>query len=164
MHQIKGIEELSFRSFFRDKRGDFYEIWNNESLKKLKFIPKEFSFVRPKKNSLRGYHGDKKTKKIIVLVSGIFFISFIDSRKKSKTYGKNYSAKINSNKNKKIFFLSEGIGNAYAALSENCTYLYLQNQIYGKNEQFTISYKNAFYGVKWPKREYIISSRDKINE
>jgi dTDP-4-dehydrorhamnose 3,5-epimerase len=164
MHGIKGIKELSFRSFFSDNRGEFYEIWNNESLKKKNFEPKEVSFVRPKKNALRGYHGDKKTKKIIVLVSGIFFISFIDPRKNSITYGKNFSVKINSNKNKKIFFLSEGIGNAYAALSDNCTYIYLQNQIYGKNNQFTISYKDNFYDVKWPKRKYIISKRDQINE
>ena len=164
MHKIKGIEELNFRSFFSDKRGEFYEIWNDKSLKNLKFEPKEFSFVRPKKNSLRGYHGDKKTKKIIVLVSGKFFISFIDPRKNSKTYGKNFSIKIDSNKNKKIFFLSEGIGNAYAALSDNCTYIYLQNQIYGKNKQFTINYKDNFYAVKWPKRKYIISNRDNINE
>lgn len=164
MQIIKGLKELNFRSFFSDKRGEFYEICNNDSLKQLMFKPKEFSFVRPKKNSLRGYHGDRKTKKIIVLVSGIFFISFIDPRKDSKSYGKNFSFKIDANKNKKVFFLPEGIGNAYAALSDNCTYIYLQNQIYGKNNQFTINYKDNFYKVKWPNRKYIISKRDNVNE
>ena len=160
MQNIEGVKELKFASIFKDNRGSFYEICNTKTLKKYKFVPKEFSFVRPKKNSLRGYHGDKQTKKIIVLVTGIFFISLIDPRKKSKTYGKNYSLKINADKEKKIFILPEGIGNAYASLSNNCTYIYVQNQLYGENNQFTIKYNDKFFAVKWPKRKYIISKRD----
>ena len=49
MHKIKGIEELNFRSFFSDKRGEFYEIWNDKSLKNLKFEQKNLVLLGLKK-------------------------------------------------------------------------------------------------------------------
>jgi len=156
---LYGMELYSFPTDFTDDRGSYNEIFNSEILRS-KFQVCQVSIVRPKKNSLRGFHGDNGTSKVISVLSGKFFIAIIDPRKDSPTCGKSFTAEI-SETDKIAFFLPPGLGNGFLALNSNCEYLYLQNTLYGEHEQFTISYLDSKYKVDWPNREYIISTRDK---
>ena len=155
---LHGMEAYPFPTNHKDDRGSYSEIFNSKVLSS-KFIVKQVSIVKPEKNSLRGFHGDAGTSKVISVLSGKFFIAIIDPRKESPTYGKAFTKIVSSSENI-AFYLPHGLGNGFLALSSNCEYLYLQNTLYGEFEQFTINYLNPKYKVEWPKRDYIISKRD----
>lgn len=156
---LYGMELLSFPTIFEDNRGEYNEIFNSELLKDKDFFVKQVSIVRPIKNSLRGFHGDIGTSKVVSVLSGIFFIAIVDPRKNSPTYGHSYSCKISSN-DKIAIYIPPGLGNGFLSMSNDSEYLYLQNTLYGEFDQFTIRYSDPLFNITWPKCDYIISDRD----
>jgi len=69
---------------FKDFRGSYTEIYNNEifkkSKKKIRFIQDDISIS--KKNVLRGIHGDKRTWKLISCLYGKFYFIVVNNNKK----------------------------------------------------------------------------------
>tara|TARA_X000001036_G_C20668534_1_gene801604 strand:+ start:699 stop:1199 length:501 start_codon:yes stop_codon:yes gene_type:complete len=156
---LHGMEIFSYPTKFNDKRGEYFEIFNSEQLVEKEFNIKQISIVKPTKNSLRGFHGDKGTAKVISVLSGKFYIAIVDPRENSSTYGKFFEQEISGKENIALY-LPAGLGNGFLALSSNCEYMYIQNTLYGEYKQFTINYLDSTYNVNWPKRQYIISKRD----
>jgi len=163
MMKLEGLKIFKWPTVFNDERGEYLELYNSKLLKKEipHFNVKQVSYVSPKKNSLRGFHGDNGTSKIISVLEGKFFIALVDPRPNSSTYMKSFYMVCRKMDNT-IIYIPPGIGNGFLAMSNNCRYLYLQDTYYGEYEQFTISYKSLEYNIPWPKAKYIISERDKI--
>ena len=95
---------LSFKKkLFKDNRGYFSEILKEKDLNdKFPFCVMSFS----KKNVVRGLHIqiNKLQGKLIRVVEGEIFDICLDCRQNSKTFGKNYTIKLNSNNIYIIYF------------------------------------------------------------
>jgi dTDP-4-dehydrorhamnose 3,5-epimerase len=156
---LDGMRLFSYPTIHKDNRGNYKEIFNSNLLSDIEFDVKQVSIVKPKKNSLRGFHGDSGTAKFVSVLSGNFFIAVVDPREGSPTYGKSFMAEISSQDQLGIY-LPPGLGNGFLSMTNDDQYLYLQNTLYGDFKQFTINYSDPFFKVKWPKRKFIISERD----
>ena len=100
--------------------------------------------------------------KLINCVYGEIFFVVVNYDKKSKNFGKHKSFKL-SHKNNQQILVPPNYLNGFLCLSENCVLHY------------KLSYKEAIliminnikkwsdknFNIKWPKRRYILSQRDK---
>lgn len=163
---IVGLKEFS-SDVFKDLRGELWTSYNkkefkDKDLKKLNFLHDKFSLN--KKNVLRGLHGDFSTYKLINCPYGEIFQVAADFRKKSPTFGKYYSSKL-SQRNKKSLLIPPGVANGFLVLSDKSIYNYklaYKGRYKDSDMQFTIMYNDPFFNIKWPKRKYILSNRDKL--
>ena len=118
---------------FKDKRGVFCEIFNQNKYKNLitkKFIEDDVSFS--KKNVLRGFHGDYLTWKVITCIYGKIQFAYINNNKNSKHYKQNKSFIFNSAKPSQII-IPPGFGVAFLVLSDFALVHYKQSNCYKKN-------------------------------
>jgi dTDP-4-dehydrorhamnose 3,5-epimerase len=165
-NKILGLKE--FRpDTFRDLRGELWtsynkKIFKDKVLKKLNFLHDKLSLN--KKNVLRGLHGDLSSYKLVSCVYGEVFQVVADFRKKSSTFGKYYSTKL-SQKNKKILLIPPGVANGFLVLSKESIYNYklaYKGKYKDYDKQFTIKFDNKLFNIKWPKRRYVMSARDRL--
>ncbi|MBA1338791.1 MAG: dTDP-4-dehydrorhamnose 3,5-epimerase [Pelagibacterales bacterium] len=142
-----------------DIRGDLRETYNNKLLRK-KFV---FEYcTNSKKNVLRGFHFQTKFKqsKYVNVVKGKILDVVIDLRKKSKTFGKIFKI-ILSKKNALGLYIPAGFGHAYYSYEkENIIYYKLDNYYMPKYENGII-YNDRFLKIKWPKRNMLVSQKDR---
>ena len=80
-------------SKFKDFRGEIWTKWDKKKFKNISFNLNKFT--TSKKNVLRGFHGDKKSWKLVTCIKGSVLNVVVDYRKKSKTYLKHSSFFLN---------------------------------------------------------------------
>jgi dTDP-4-dehydrorhamnose 3,5-epimerase len=164
---IEGLYLIT-HNLFNDHRGMFgREFCSKEIDKFFKYSPKfrvaqtNISFNK-KKGTLRGFHyqiGKSAETKIITLYQGEIYDVIIDLRKKSKTYKKWASIKINSNKIQSLI-IPKGCANAFLTLKDNTIVHYITNKNYNKKSERGIRFNNIKYNIKWPLKPKIISKKD----
>lgn len=159
---IKGLILIKKKSFF-DKRGHFYESYNNKIYAKIgvdsKFQQDNFSFS--KKNVLRGLHYQKKNPqgKLVSVVKGAILDVAVDIRKSSKTYGK-YQAFILSEENSKQLWVPKNFAHGFLALSSNCIVNYKCTDYYDPDDQNTILWNDKDLNINWPIKKPLTSEQD----
>ena len=99
---------------FNDFRGQLWTSWDHKIIK-LNFNHDKFSLS--KKNVLRGFHGDKKSWKLISCIKGEILNVVVDYRKNSKTYLKHTCFYLND-KNKKSILIPPMFLNSWLCLSK----------------------------------------------
>lgn len=159
---------LVTHNLFSDDRGifgrEFCSELMNDSLKyspKFKVLQTNIS-LNKKKGTLRGFHyqtGNFAETKIITLYQGEIYDVVIDLRKKSKTYKKWQSVKINSNTIQSLI-IPKGCANAFFTLKDNTIVHYITNKKYNQKFERGIKYDDPKYKVKWPFKPNKISSKD----
>jgi len=158
--KLKGVYKIQSYKF-SDFRGAFVETYNlkmfNKNVKKIKFIQDDISVS--KKNVLRGIHGDNKTWKLLSCVHGKIYFVVLNNDVKSKQYGKWQSFIMSDNDYDQIL-VPPKFGNAYLVLSDKAVFSYKQSTYYRKNNQFSISWKDPRFKIKWPIKKPILSKRD----
>jgi len=167
------IFKTKFKSCFifkpdvnKDKRGVFSEIFNKALLektlkKKINFVQLNYSYS--KKNVLRGLHLQKRPFsqcKLIRVIQGKILDIVVDLRKNSKTFGK-YQRFIISEKNRKQLFVPDGFAHGFLALEDNVKVEYLCSSFYKKNYEICLLWNDKKINIKWPKKKYLISKKDK---
>ena len=157
LHGVLSIEPYQFK----DLRGTFVETYNkkffNKKIKNLKFLQDDISVS--KKNVLRGIHGDNKTWKLISCLYGKIYFVVLNNDIKSKQYGK-WESFIISDNNYKQILVPPKFGNGYLVLSNKAIFSYKQSTYYKRSSQFTISWKDSRFKIKWPTKNPILSKRD----
>ena len=66
--------------------------------------------------------------------------------------------------NKKTLLIPPGVANGFLVLSKESIYSYklaYNGKYKDTKDQFTINYDDPLFNIKWPKRNYILSKRDK---
>jgi dTDP-4-dehydrorhamnose 3,5-epimerase len=158
--KLKGVYKIQSYKF-SDFRGAFVETYNlkmfNKNVKKIKFIQDDISVS--KKNVLRGIHGDNKTWKLLSCVHGKIYFVVLNNDAKSKQYGKWQSFIMSDNDYDQIL-VPPKFGNAYLVLSDKAVFSYKQSTYYRKSTQFSISWKDPRFKIKWPIKKPILSKRD----
>jgi len=146
---------------YRDFRGENSELYNKEIYTKMgcpEFIVDSFSFSR--KHVLRGFHGDKKTWKMIQCIKGDIYFVIIDVRDDSSTFG--YKEVFNLNdKDRLQIIVPAGCVNAHLCISDECIFSYKLSEGYTEQkDQISIKWNDPRYEIFWPITNPILSERD----
>ncbi len=144
-----------------DKRGYFKELLKeNQINKKFPFIVMSYS----KKNVLRGLHLqlNKPQGKFVTVMKGRIFDVAVDLRRGSKNFGKYYPNFL-SEKNSKSVYIPPGFAHGFLALEENNYVIYSCTEYRHKKSEIGIRYDDKQLNIKWPKKKFIISFKDRNN-
>ena len=157
--KFKDLYLVKNKAFF-DKRGYFKELIRENTIKK-KFPFHVMSYS--KKNVLRGLHlqTKKSQSKFVTVIKGRIFDVAVDLRKKSKTYKKVYTT-ILSEKNSKSILIPAGFAHGFLSLDKENFIIYGCDHYRDKKSELTINYDDKDLKINWPKKNFILSNKDKI--
>ena len=157
-HGLKIIKGINYH----DKRGYFREVLRNAFFKNKNFI--FWCVSKSKKTVLRGLHIQPKFQqdKLVSVIKGAIFDVVLDLRKRSKTYGKCYSA-ILSGKNSTSLFIPAGFAHGFCGLEKENLILYGFTKYRSRKDEVGILWNDDSLKIKWPIKKIIISSKDKNN-
>ncbi len=164
---IKDTYLLQLDSFLSE-RGENLEPWNRDTLYKVtgkNFDFKSISVSISKYRSARGYHADSKNTKLLFVTYGEVFLSILDLRKESITYGKHQEFILND-KNRIGIIIPPEVFNFHVCMSGNCVFNDLWTYRYTTHEEQYPTFKfykaESEFGVILPKFDqgYITSERD----
>ncbi len=155
---------------FCDKRGFFFESWNDKVFKSL--IDENINFVqdnhsRSEKGVLRGLHYQLKPMaqgKLVRCTKGEIFDVAIDLRKGSKTY-RQYFGKILDDINKTQLWIPTGFAHGFLTLSEVAEVQYKTTNFWSKEFERSIIWNDSTLAINWPLNEKnivrpIVSEKD----
>ena len=152
---------------FYDKRGFFSELYNKNSLKKLKikdiFVQDNYSFSK-KKGIIRGLHFQKPPfdqAKLIRVTKGKILDIILDIRKNSPYYGK-IKKFILSKENWRQIYIPSGFAHGFVTLSNLTEVEYKVSNFYSKKHEVTIMWNDQTLSVNWIiKQKEILNNKDK---
>jgi len=152
---------------FKDKRGYFFESFNEETFNKL--IGQEVKFVQDNesfssKGVLRGLHyqtGEYAQAKLVRVIKGTVLDVAVDLRKESETYGQYISVEL-TEENKKQLFIPRGFAHGFVVLSDTAIFSYKCDNFYNKVSEGGILFNDPTLNIDWvmPKEEFIVSEKD----
>ena len=150
---------LCKKETFVDNRGYFRELFTEKIIKK-KFLFDVMSYS--KKGVLRGLHFQTANPqgKYISVLRGKVFDVVVDLRKKSKTFGKHYSAILSEKSNISIF-IPEGFAHGFCTLENNTIMLYKCTNYRNEKTENGLLWNDKDLKIKWPVKNPIISKKDK---
>ena len=154
-------------SIFRDKRGTFYESYNQQRFKDTTGLG--IQFVQDNQSTstrgvLRGFHFQKPPHaqaKLVRTVTGKVLDVVIDLRSDSPTFKKSYKA-ILSNDNNFQLLVPPGFAHGFLTLSETSVFAYKCDKYYNKESEAGIIWNDPEISVEWefPEDEIILSEKD----
>ena len=140
---------------FLDKRGFFFESWNQSTFDintNEKIIFSQDNHSCSKKGVLRGLHYQippKPQEKLVRCISGEIFDVAVDLRKSSETFGEWIGVKLN-NGNKLMFWIPVGFAHGFLSLRENSEVIYKASSNYSKELERSIIWNDPTINIKWP--------------
>ena len=146
---------------YKDNRGYFRELFIEKNFKnKFPFDIMSLS----KKNVLRGLHLQMTNPqgKLLTVIRGKMLDVAVDCRKKSKTYGKHFSI-ILSDKDNMSLFVPKGFAHGFCSLEDNTILHYKCTNYRNAKSEVGIMWNDPELKIRWPKKKFIISSKDKKN-
>lgn len=161
---IEGVI-LIHPTVFKDKRGYFFESFNQKLFTELTNIHP--SFVQDNqslssKGVLRGLHfqnpPNAQSKLVRVLKGSVMDVA-VDIRKESPTYGEFYMQELND-VNHTMMYLPEGIAHGFLTLENNTIFSYKCSNYYNQESEDSIIWNDPDIGIKWPKINLILSEKD----
>jgi len=158
LSKLKNLKVIK-SSFFEDERGTIWTNWERKSFK-INFNHDKFSFS--KKNVLRGFHGDRKTWKLISCVYGEVYFVVVNYDITSREYLKHQSFELSS-KNKLQVLVPPNFLNAHLCISKECLFHYklsYRGKYNDRNKQISVNWKDPRLKIKWPIKNVILSKRD----
>ena len=152
---------------FKDSRGAFFESWN---AKKFKQLVVNEDFVQDNqsvssKGVLRGLHFQNPPyaqAKLVSVIKGSVLDVVVDLRENSLTYGMHFSVILSEENNKRIF-IPKGFAHGFLALDKENIIVYGNTNYRSKNDEQGILWNDKNLSIRWPKRKFIISQKDKNN-
>lgn len=149
-------------SVHEDKRGNFYETYNDDDYHTVgltaKFVQDDVSLSV--KGVLKGMHGDAGTYKLVQCVYGSVFAVVVDCDEDSPSFGK-WESFVLSAENRYQLYIPPMYGNGYYVMTDVAVYTYKQSTYYGQYKQFTYKWNDERFQIRWPIDSLVISERDK---
>ena len=159
----KKLKEVKYFKIntFEDFRGQIWTFWQKNYFKNINFNLDKFT--SSKKNVLRGFHGDKKSWRLVTCIKGEVLNVIVDFRPKSINYLKYTTFKLND-KNKTSVLIPPMFLNSWLCLSSDALYAYkwaFKGKYVDSNEQISVKWNDPRVDFKWPIKRPILSKRDK---
>lgn len=160
--KLKGVLVITPPTIFRDFRGSYIEIYNEQVYRaagiRLKFIQDDISVSH--RNVLRGIHGDHRTWKLVSCLHGKFYLVVVNCDPRSRSFGK-WQSFVLSDKNRLQVLIPPSYGNAHLVQSELAIFHYKQTTCYDRASQFTYLWNDPKFNISWPARNPVLSKRDR---
>ena len=149
--------QLIIPEIYEDKRGFFYESWNEELFNKYigetKFCQDNHSLS--KKGVLRGLHyqlNPYAQGKLINCTAGKIYDIAVDLRKDSATFKEWIGIELSS-KNKFMLWIPEGFAHGFLTLSDTAEVQYKTTKKWHKEAEKSIIWNDRDLNLKWPVKE-----------
>ena len=143
-----------FRSSkFKDIRGELFTSYDKADIK-LDFVIDKVSVST--RGTIRGFHGDNETWKLVSCMSGIFKLAVYD------IYHKTLEEFILDEFDDQFtsILIPPYHLNAHQCLSERCVLHYKWSEYYNLDSQYSVKYNDEFINCKWMDLPPILSDRD----
>ena len=161
---------LIYPEIYQDKRGYFYELWNQTEFDKkigneIKFIQDNISLS--KKGVLRGLHYQNNPNpqgKLVCCRRGAIYDVAIDLRKNSITFGM-YCFAYLTGENKHQFWIPNGFAHGFLAIENDTEVQYKVQGLRVINYERSIKWDDSQLAINWPLlengiNEITLSDRD----
>lgn len=150
---------------FKDERGAFCETYN-ERLMQQAGLPVHWvqdNFSVSKKNVVRGIHYQIRNTqgKLVRVTHGAVWDVAVDLRRSSPTFGKHVGVEL-SGENGRLFWIPEGFGHAFVALTDVAGFAYKVTEYYSPADERTLLWNDPALGIEWPVAagDAIVSAKD----
>jgi dTDP-4-dehydrorhamnose 3,5-epimerase len=153
---------------FTDDRGMFLEWYRHEKLADVVGHPLSLAQANcsvSRAGVIRGIHYadvPPSQAKYITCVSGALLDVIVDIRVGSPTFGQWDSVLLDSAEPAAVY-LSEGLGHAFCALTDNTTAIYLCSEVYNPTAEHGVNPRDPDLALPWPEEEnltMIVSAKD----
>ena len=149
---------------FEDKRGFFFESFNQKDFLNLTKVDRNFvqdNHSKSKKNTLRGLHYqiNKPQGKLVRVISGLIFDVAVDLRSSSLNFGKWFGIELSS-QNKKQLWIPEGFAHGFLVMSDTAEVIYKTTDYWSPENEICIKWSDKDLGIDWPLRKPILSIKD----
>jgi dTDP-4-dehydrorhamnose 3,5-epimerase len=148
-----------------DVRGDFFEIYNRETLDSLGlFHPVEqMNVSRSIRNTIRGLHFQllKPQAKMVQVLFGSILDVVADIRPDSPTW-KQCTARLLNDQNHATMYIPPGYAHGFVVLSSEAVVMYSCDELYsGPNDQHGVRWDDPSLAIAWPAGIHpILSNKD----
>jgi len=152
-------------SEFRDERGSFYKMYNEDALiaNGVKpYFSEEYISVS-KKNVLRGLHyqeGEHAQAKLIMCTRGEVYDVIVDLRIPSPTYAKWFGTKL-TEMERNALYAPRGFAHGFIALTDYAEVHYMADNRYAPETECGLIWNDAKLNIQWPCNEPILSQKDR---
>ena len=150
---IEGAWEFTPR-FHRDERGAFLEAFTAAALEEVSGRRLNLAQINTsisRRGVIRGIHAAHHPPgqaKYVTCVSGQVLDVVVDLRRSSPTFGQ-WDSLILNDTSRSAAFISEGLGHAFQALSDDAVVLYATNTPYEPDNEFAIDPLDPELGIAW---------------
>ena len=143
-------------SIFRDKRGIFFESWNQIKFNKLLF--QNIVFVqdnqsKSNKSVLRGLHFQTKPKaqgKLVRVTKGRIYDVIVDLRKNSKTFGLWSGLEINAKLNNQLW-VPIGFAHGFITITDQAIVQYKTTDYWYRDNERCLLWNDKNINIDWGK-------------
>ncbi len=152
-------------SVFEDKRGYFFESWNQQKFREQGL---DFKFVQDNQsmsaaNVLRGLHFQVppwEQGKLVQVTQGSALDVVVDLRKDQPTFGQNYKLVLSS-REKNMLWIPPGFAHGFLTLEDNTVFFYKCTQLYNKESERAILWNDPQLNIDWGIENPVVSEKDK---
>lgn len=140
---------------YRDKRGFFYESWNQSSFNDA--LGEKIIFMQDNHSSsnsgvLRGLHYQIEPKtqgKLVRCVSGSVFDVAVDIRKSSPTFSE-WASIILDGSNKSMIWIPSGFAHGFLSLVDNSEVVYKASSLWSAEHDRSLRWNDKDINISWP--------------
>jgi dTDP-4-dehydrorhamnose 3,5-epimerase len=139
---------------FEDKRGFFFESFNEDHFANLTGIQAKFvqdNHSKSVQNVLHGLHYQIKctqAKLVRVIVGEVFDVA-VDLRRRSPTFGL-WVGVVLSAENKRQMWIPEGFAHGFVVTSDSAEFLYKTTDYWAPEYERCIAWNDPAIGIEWP--------------
>ncbi len=152
----------------KDRRGFFYESWNQSSFNDA--LGEKIIFMQDNHSSsnfgvLRGLHYQIEPKtqgKLVRCVSGKVFDVAVDIRKSSPTF-REWTSIILNNSNKFMIWIPSGFAHGFLSLENDSEVVYKASGLWSKEHDRSLRWNDKNIDIRWPLNK-INSKMPKLSE
>ncbi|RFU85613.1 dTDP-4-keto-6-deoxy-D-glucose epimerase [Streptomyces triticagri] len=138
-----------------DDRGSFHEWFRDDAFRQAVGHPAQLAQANcsvSRRGALRGVHFadvPPGQAKYVTCVAGSVLDAVVDLRTGSPTYGRSETVLLDAREGTAVY-LSEGIGHAFLALSDEATVVYLCSTGYAPGREHGVHPLDPEIGIDWP--------------
>ena len=159
---LPGVFEIR-PQVYGDNRGFFMETYNRSRFEELGI---EDDFLQDNHScsglgTLRGLHYQlrRSQAKLCWLVEGEALDIAVDIRRGSPTFGQWAAVKLSAEEHNQIY-IPKGFAHGFLALTERVQFLYKCSELYDKNDEYGIFWRDPDLRIEWGTANPVVSERD----
>ncbi len=117
------------------------------------------------KGTLRGLHYQLPPHaevKMVRCIAGAIWDVIVDLRKESTTYLQWFGVELSA-ENRRMFYVPQGFGHGYQALTDRSEVLYLVTEFYTPNAERGLRWNDPAFKIQWPLADPILSPKDAVH-